>query len=293
MNELQTTDLNEVQVVAALARRGAEALTKPSQASYKDAAHFLVLREADGKERVEWLTQRVPDPARKHGTVLLNDAKSFIAYFGVHGASALTSGASIYAKLQPAQFLAVLNDHSGAKAGWRDHRAVFTAAYSPEWSLWAKHDRQAFNGNEAFAYFVEENAPDFVKPSAADMLSLALNFRVKQGVHFDVAQRLEDGNIDLSYRSQVSASGGPATASGSGKIRIPEQFQLEMRVWDGPEAKRYKVDARFRYRLNEGALKLWYELVRPARVVEAAFKDLWAEIEKGTKATILYGTPEG
>lgn len=292
MTEDLRTSTHPAQVVAILARRASEALTKPVTPGYKDAAPFLVLRDADGKERIEWLGTMLPDPTRKFGTVHLKDAKSFIGYFGIHGKPDLTSGTAIYAQLQPAQFLAVLNEHSPSVAGWRDHRAQFVASHSPEWSVWEKHDRQPFNGNEAFAYFVEENTPDFIKPSSADMLTVATNFRVKQGVHFDVAQRLDNGDIDLTYRNQVTASAGPASSAGTGKMRIPEVFTLELRVWDGPQAKKYKVDARLRYRLNEGALKLWYELVRPKRVVEAAFKDLWDEIEKATKATILYGTPE-
>lgn len=285
-NDLRPTPAADAQIVADLARRAESATFTPRKAEYRDPAPFIVLRNSDGMERVEWLKEHVEDPRRKTGTVQLRDAKSFISYYSVHG-----NGAPVYATLQPARFVGVLNEHTKDKAGWRDHRADFTVRHSPEWTVWTKHNGQgaAFGSNEAFALFLEDNAPDIVKPEAANMLAIALNFRVNADVQFSVAQRLEDGNIDLGYRNVVSAT---AQSNAGGKLKIPEQFVIEVPVWDGIDAKRYKIDARFRYRLREGKLTLWYELVRPHKIVEQAFKDLWTEIEKGTKATILHGTAE-
>lgn len=282
----QRPQIPDTQIIADLARRGDPATFTPRNASYRDAAPFIVLRNGDGIERVEWLKEKLADPTRKTGTVKLNDAKSFIAYYGIHG-----NGAPVYATLTPARFVAVLNEHTKTAAGWRDHRADFIVQHSPEWMVWSKHDGAgaALNSNEAFALFLEENAPDIVKPEPATMLAIALNFRVNADVQFSVAQRLEDGQIDLGYRNIVSAS---ASSNAGGKLKIPEQFAIEIPVWNGIESKRYKIDARFRYRLREGKLTIWYELVRPHKVVEQAFKDVWNEIEKATKAPILHGTPE-
>lgn len=285
--------LNDVQTAATLGRRALDARLRVQQGSYKDACPYIVLVDENGAEHVEFLKERMDPPKRKHGTVKLLDAKSFVAYWKLHGTDP-DNGGVIYGSLRPAKFLAVLNDHGKTTqlvsgAGWRDHRADLTLAHAPEWTAWSQHDRQHFNSNEAFALFIEENAPDFVRPDASAMLNMALNFRVRQGVQFDLAQRLEDGNVELTYKNQVSAN---ASTPAGGKLKIPEQFQINVRVFDGPESKQYKVDARFRYRLGDGQLKLWYELVRPARIVEAAFKDVWGQIEKETKATILYGSPE-
>jgi uncharacterized protein YfdQ (DUF2303 family) len=274
-----------VATIADLARRAEAATFNPRVGNYKDAAPFVILRKGD-LESVEFLKERLEDPKRKSGTVKLNDAKSFILYYGTHG-----NGAPVYATMQPARFLAVLNEHTKEAAGWRDHRADFTVAHSKEWTTWTAHNGSgvAFNSNEAFALFLEDNAPDIVKPEAATMLAIALNFRVNADVNFSVAQRLQDGNVELGYRNMVSAE---AKSEAGGKLKIPEQFTIELPVFTGIDAKRYKVEARFRYRLREGKLTLWYELVRPHKVVEQAFKDLWTDIEKATKAPILHGTPE-
>ena len=270
---------------AELGRRLAVAEAKPQVPPIKDGAPYIVLRDADGKERVEWLEETVLPPYRKTGTVKLNDAESFIAYYGTHG-----NGAPVYATLQPARFLAVLNDHTKDAAGWQDYRADFTVKHSKEYEVWTKHNGKgaAFGSNEAFAIFLEENAPDIVKPDPTTMLAIALNFRVNSDVAFSVAQRLEDGHIDFGYRNVVNAT---ATSQTGGKLKIPEQFVIEVPVWDGLTAKKYRIEARFRYRLNDGKLALWYELVRPHKVVELAFKDLWEQIVKATKAPILHGTP--
>jgi uncharacterized protein YfdQ (DUF2303 family) len=284
---LLVNNASDAFLAADLARRADATLCTPRKAEYRDAAPFIVLRDINGSEFVVWLKERMEEPHRKAGTVKLNDAKSFIAYYATHG-----NGMPVYATLEPARFLAVLNENTKDKAGWRDHRADFTVRHSREWTVWAKHNGSgaAFNSNEAFALFLEENAPDIVKPEPATMLAIALNFRVKADVQFSLAQRLEDGNVELGYSNVVQGSAPNPT--GGKSLKIPEQFTIEVPVWDGIDARRYRVDARFRYRLAGGRVTLWYDLVRPHKVVETAFKDLWAEIEKGTKAPILHGCPE-
>ena len=278
--------LPDTAIIADLARRGEQATFTPRSAGYRDAAPFVVLRAGDGMERLEWLKEQLAPPHRKTGTVKLNDAASFILYYKTHG-----NGAPVYATLKPAHFIAVLNEHTKEAAGWRDHRADFQVAHSQEWETWTKHNGAgaAFNSNESFALFLEDNAPDIVKPEAATMLSIALNFRVNADVNFSVAQRLQDGNVELGYRNLVTAQ---AQSEAGGKLKIPEQFTIDVPVFAGIDAKKYKVEARFRFRLREGKLTIWYELVRPHKIVEQAFKDVWLLIEKEAKAPILHGTPE-
>ena len=286
-----------VKEASELGRQAAAKALNIQKGSYQDAAPFVILRGIDGKESVEWLSATVKPPTRKTGTVKLNDAESFIAYYGMHGNSA-----PVYATLQPAQFVAVLNDHTKDKAGERDHRALFVMAHSPEYDVWTKNagnaprsrenpigDGKVFTTNEAFALFLEENSLDIIKPDAAQMLQIALNFRVNADVRFSTSQRLQDGNVELAFANVVNASAGSATG---GKIKIPETFTIEIPVFAGLNAKRYKVEARFRYRLRDGSLSLWYELIHSRKAMEQAFKDIWAQIEKATKATILHGTPE-
>lgn len=275
---------SDTQIAADLGRQSALANMKPIRANEIDGLEYVILRKGGNEMLIPVEGKKAP-PHRKTGTVKLKDADSFCAYYHMHG-----NGAPVYATLEPAKFIAVLNDHTKDVAGHRDHRAEFEVRHSREWNIWTKHNGQgaAFGSNEAFALFIEENSLDIVNPDPARMLQLALNFRVKADVTFSHAQRLQDGNIALQYQNIVTAHGGAA----AGDLSIPELFAICIPVFNGIEAHKYTIEARFRYRLREGKLTLWYELVRPHKVMELAFKEMWEQIVAETNAPILHGSPE-
>lgn len=269
---------------AELGRKLAVATATPRRGSYQDAGEFVILRDAAGNERMEAVDFRAPAPGRRTGKVELHDAESFLAYWAEQ-----QEGGHIYASMKPVKFTAVLNDHVKEKAGHRDHRAEFTVTHSPEWNTWTGRSGRdkAFASNEELALFFQDNLPDIVHPSAADMLKIATSFRVQQDVAFTVVQRLQDGNMSLGYSNNVSATAGEPDAA----ITIPETFRIDIPVFAGLKAPLYSVQARFRYRMQERKAVLWYELVRPAKVIEQAFADLVAQIDKDANTKILFGTP--
>ncbi len=238
--------------------------------------------------RIEYL-ERASFPLRRTGTVKLSDTASFLEYWKRQH----NEDSYIYGSMQPAQFLAVFNEHTAAavngEGNWRDHRALYALQHSDEWMVWTKRSGQPFDGNDAFAYWLEETLLDIKKPDPAKFMDIALNIRVKQGQVFGNKVNLNDGNIVLEYTNSVD--GSSATASG-GRVAIPEKFEISIPVFKGLEATRYTIEARFRYRLNGGNLTLRYDLVRPAKVMEQAFKDMLGEIEKESKTRVLFGTPE-
>lgn len=223
-------------------------------------------------------------PPHRSGTVKLDDDASFLEYWKRQ----FDPTSYIYGSLQPAQFVAVFNEHSRDAANWRNHRAVLTLNHSKEWEVWNGRNRQPFDGNEAFAIWLEDNLVDIVAPEPGKFMDIALNFRVKQGQVFGKAIRLQDGNIDLAYANAVEG-GAP---NETGKLTMPEMFTINIPVWQGLESLPYRVDARFRFRLQAGALQIRYELVRPHKVVEQAFKDCLNKIESAAGTTVLFGTPE-
>lgn len=230
--------------------------------------------------------QRPEIPARRVGAVKMNDASSFVAYWTQESDQA----SRIYASMQPVSFTAVFDDHHTKDwPNFRGYRCAYVPKHSREWLIWFNHDRKPFGGNEAFAAWLEDNAVDVVKPDPAKMMDIALNMKVSQIQGFAKAVRLSDGNIDFTYTNEVDASAKGATG---GKITIPETFTIEVPVFEGPSAPKYKIDARFRYRLNGGALSVQYELVRSHKVLEQAFTDLVDKIAKATKQPILFGSPE-
>lgn len=272
---------------------------------------FVIVKDKDGAEILTYVEKQMLHPTFRKGTVKLDDGKSFIAYVNRH----VVPSTAIYAQMDPAKFVAVIDDHPGSlgrkpgderesagdvatakadadlpEANWREFRAEFTPRLSAEWGVWMGQNKKPFESTDKFAYFLEDNLPDIVSPTGAELMEVALNFRVNQTVSFSSAQRLQDGHAEISYVNQVE---GQAQSSTAGKIRIPEIFKIAIPVFAGVDCHLYEVDARFRYRLKgaEG-LKLWYELVRPHKVMEKAFHDLWAEVGDGVERDILLGTPE-
>lgn len=227
--------------------------------------------------RIESLEAMLSMPVRKRGKITLNDSKSFIAYFKKHS---LIS--SIYGQINPPCFIAVIDDHGKSDAGWREHFAEYKCPLSEEWETWVRNNTRQMTQAE-FAKFIEDNLPDVVTPPGADMLEISRSLEAKKKVNFASGIRLQNGQNELIYEEQIQGT------AAKGKLQIPEIFSLGIPVLDG--GPRYKVDARLRYRINEGRLSFWYDLVRHHKVLENAVMDVWKEISEQTAQEIFNGDP--
>lgn len=225
--------------------------------------------------RVESLEHTLPIPTRKRGRVALNDAKSFIAYFKKHNMAS-----SIYATLNPPRFLAVFDDHERDQAGWREHTAEYQCPLSVEWRTWTSSNKRQMKQAD-FAQFIEDNLPDIVEPSGADMLEISRSLEAKKKVNFASGIRLSNGQTQLTYEEEIQGT------AAKGALQIPEIFSIGIAVLEG--GPRYKVEARLRYRIDEGRLAFWYDLLRPHKVLENAVMDVWKEISDQTKQEIFHG----
>lgn len=245
-----------------------------------DTAPFIVLPHGYS---VHDLEKTLDAPIRKRGTVTLFDANSFIDYFKLHQAAS-----RIYGQVDPPKFIAVLNDNRKDEAGWGDHRAIYNCPISKEWKIW-----KSFAGHPhdqiAFAEFIEANTPDIIssgddEPSGAIMLEVATSFKAQKKVNFASAQRLSNGQVDFAFQEEIQGSAGA-----KGNLKVPERFFIGIPVFEGGAP--YKIEAKLRYRLKDGSLSMWFDLVRDHKVLEAAFMDIWTEIHNATQTTIWRGTP--
>jgi uncharacterized protein YfdQ (DUF2303 family) len=252
----------------------------------QDGRPFVVLRDGDGNERAIPLEETIDSPPRKIGTVKLDDAESFIAYWETHN----EPSSAIYASMKGPTFTAIFDEHGPSEPKYRGHRAIFAPQFSPEYKTWigSNGKENAFAGNEELALWIEDQLPDFVMPAGNEMLTMALNFKVVQNAGFGKAIRLQDGKTAFSYTNDVQGSSDHE----SGSLQIPDQFTINIPIYSGMQARKYAFQARFRYRLNGGRLSLWYELIRPHKVVEVAFAELVASVNEATKKTVLFGSPE-
>lgn len=227
-------------------------------------------------------------PRRKIAKVRLHDADSFIDYVKRHGSM---TDSTVWCvadyKAGKVAFLGILNDHGEDenKPAWRDHRAHFTPEFSEEWIRWVGKHKQGFSQAE-FASFIEDNLKDIAavegQPTGAQMLEMALTFEANQDMRFKSAIRLQNGGVQMSFVQDDDAQ----TLQ---KMQVFDRFSIGLPVfWNGDA---YRIDARLRYRVRDGKLTFWFELIRQDKVLEAATQTLIAQIREKTGNPFFFGEP--
>ncbi len=235
---------------------------------------------------LDTLEAKLPGPLRKSGQVSVDDADSFIQYLSAHGDP---EGTTVWMTADFSRgsvlFTGILNDHSRHDAAWRDHTIRFEPVYSEEWKRWTGKDKTAMSQTE-FASFIEDNlgeiAPAEGMPTGSQILEMALTFEAAAEKRFKSATRLQSGGVSLEYVDQEDA----ATLA---RMQMFERFALGMAPFFGGQA--YRIDARLKYRIREGKLALWYELIRPDRVLQDATEALAAKIRNEAGFAFYVGKP--
>lgn len=225
-------------------------------------------------------------PRRKRATVKLQDADSFINYIKRHGS---LTGSTIWCvadyKAGKVDFLGIINDHGedATQADWRDHRASFSPEFSEEWNRWVGMHKEPFTQAD-FAAFIEDNLKDIVSvsgsPTGGQMLEMAVTFEANQDMRFKSAIRLQNGGVQMSFVQDDDAQ----TLQ---KMQVFDRFSLGFSVfWNGDP---YQLDARLRYRVRDGKLTFWFELIRQDKVLEAATQTLITQIREKTGNPFFFG----
>lgn len=263
-----------IEKIAELVAQSTIAQTTTSPAGIEgESTPYLILNAG---QKVHDLEGLLPTPTRRRGTVALNDAASFCAFVDLHK----NANTRLYGLMNPPRFTAVFNDH-GAEPGWRDHMATYACPLSVEWKTWTGKNKTQMSQVD-FAQFIEDNAPDCVVPSAADMLEIARSLEAKKKVNFASAIRLDNGQHQFTYEEEVNGT------AAKGRLQIPEVFTIGIAVMEGGD--RYSVEARLRYRIGDGGkLTMWFDLLRSHKVLEDAANTVWRLIEAQTGLRIFNG----
>lgn len=164
-------------------------------------------------------------------------------------------------------------------ARWGHHVATFMARPTREWSTWTNHNGKRKSQLE-FAEFLEDNLADVASPPGAWIYEIARSLEASKSASFLSGIRLTDGQSQLRYEETITAKAGE-----KGHLEIPERFVLGLAPFEG--AERFEVVARFRYRITDGKLQLWFDLLRPHKVLEAAFDAVVATAAQGLEGTLL------
>ncbi len=229
-----------------------------------------------------------PTPRRKIAAVELNDADSFIDYIKRHGSLAYaTVWCDVDYRDCKVNFLSILNDHGEDedKPAWRDHTAKFLPEYSEEFQRWTGSDKKLMSQIE-FAMFIEDNMSDITShngsASGVQMLDMALQFEANQDARFKSFIRLQSGGVEMAFIDKDD----DATIQ---KMQMFDRFNIGIPVfWSGDA---YRIEVRLRYRVREGRLTFWYELLRHDKALEDATKTMIQTIKEKTGVPFFFGKP--
>lgn len=244
-------------------------------------AHFAIVPPGYSHKAIsEEIEKTQSAPNRKRGTVNLTSIDSLVRYCQDQTA---TSTSYIYADPDRRTITAIFNDNKGLGAGWRDHRAHFHAAFTPEFTRWLENSgSHKAKSQTEFAEFIEDNLADITDPAAQQLLEVATTIQAKTDINFSSAKRLDNGQVQLGYTETIDARAGA-----NGALQIPKEFALGLRIFKNGDG--YKLRARLKYRLANGGVKFWYELDRPERAIEDAFAGYVKLVEEKSGYTVLLG----
>jgi len=224
------------------------------------------------------------EPTRKRGTVQVFDAASFNALLAANEGQ----DATIYIDRdvdRPA-IVAVMNGNGEAGPGWGDFRIEIAFRFTPQWKKWKAIDGKMMP-QLAFAEFIEDNLGDVVSPVGAEMLEIAQYLSATRSVDFKSGIRLSDGRIQLTNVESMDAK------VGAGQTAIPETISLGLAPVFGLPP--FKIDARFRYRIEGGKLQLGIKLQRMEDVMAAVVNDMvvGTVATEGRPAVVGIMAPQG
>jgi uncharacterized protein YfdQ (DUF2303 family) len=218
----------------------------------------------------------MPAPTRLKQRVVTDTAQDFIEYFN----SFSTDDSVIFCNTERGEFTGVIDYHADKDSpAWCDHQVTHRCKTTREWDAWLANNGKKMSQVD-FAYFIEQNLDEIVTPPAAQMLETVLTLKSQTKVHFDSGQRLSDGQVQLRYHEEIESGAGA-----KGELKIPETIGIGVRVFEGGDP--FSVTARFRYRMSEGKVLMWYDLVRPEKVRDTALDDVYRLIKGHAKASMI------
>ncbi|AYO54423.1 DUF2303 family protein [Acinetobacter wuhouensis] len=229
-------------------------------------------------------------PLQLKQSVALHTAKDFISYINRFA----DKNSVIFVGVQNGHIRGVLDYHEALEADPATsdqtknqprhckHIAVFNVAQTPEFIKIREASGEKFT-QEKFALFLEDVMPYISEPVAAELYEIVQTLSAKTGVDFKSAIRTDNGQVSLTYAETIEARAGAA-----GNLSIPEKIVFGIQVHRGGE--HYAIPARFRYRISNGNLTLWYDLDQLEKAIEKSMEDTVDYIRSGKTISEQNGT---
>lgn len=276
-------------------------ITRPE----KGGGAALVLFAPVGMEPVdvkEFLDEYLEAPERREGTATLEDLDSFIE----HVNRFKDDDSAIFARREPPRLLAVIDYHRKGATGaprFGGHKSAYTFPLSDEWKAWIGSNGAGKAMSQAtFAEFIETRIIDVRDPELAGdstrarlasinataaapwrLLNLSRGLAIKAGVSVQNAVNLSTGETQIEFVTTHQDVTGKA-------LDVPGAFIIQVPVFQRGDA--YEIPVRLRYRLREGVITWFYEMLGHDVVLDDAFKGATDKAKTATNLPLLLGSPE-
>jgi uncharacterized protein YfdQ (DUF2303 family) len=246
-----------------------------------DGAPFIVLPPG---YTTQDLSEHLAAPTRIRANVSLDVLRSFVEYVVKHKGE----HSRIYFMRSEARndrgprFVCIVDDNGNSddKADWRQHTATLALLHSRQYATWTRANKTPV-AQDAFVEFIEANLPDIVSPDGAELLELCRNLDITKSASFSSMTRTQHDSVSFAYSEETKA--------GKGVISVPTKLTISIPIFErGPHAQ---IEAKFKFTLNEGRLRLSYELLRLPDILDDAIDLAVDEVGDKTELTVLYGNP--
>jgi uncharacterized protein YfdQ (DUF2303 family) len=254
-------------------------------------AEFLVANPDGTHERfrTEALPLRSP---RLKASRLLEDLDTFISFLERHE----SEFTEVYASKQSLRFHAVIDgaasnmEAEDERFGREAFNAVFSLRATESWKAWTGISGK-FLAQSEFAEFIEDWADDVHAPDSATVLEIAQSLQASSGVEFSSSRRLDSGEVQFGYTETIKARAGQR-----GDLTIPKELTLALQPFEGVnelqgKVTRVPVTARFRYRINDGDLRLGVKLIGLDRIIETFWAKIVEEVRSRATSPVFIGLP--
>lgn len=242
------------------------------QTTLNDVPIFIIPNDMKLVDLNALVEEQMPAPRHLKERVELLTEESFIEYYNRYA----TENSTIFVNDKDSTLTAVFDYHeSSGQAKWKRHAAFYKCPKTKEWGAWMEFNNKKLE-QENFALFIEENIKEIIEPDGATMLQIASTLKASSSTDFRSAIRLDNGEVQFNYTEKIEGQAG-ITA----QLQIPEKIKLIVAPFMKGNA--YEVEARFRYRIQQGGLTMWYTLIRPHVFVDDAFNDVVKKINEAKK----------
>lgn len=227
--------------------------------------------------------ERADMPRRTIRSTAVRDVDSFLAYLARYleedGSYSDAGALEVWADIDADKITGILDGHYG----WLQHRCVLELKKSREWAEWMSVDGKLFK-QDTFAQFVEDHLSTIAVPDGALLLDICQTLEGSKSAAFKMETILANGQRKFRYEETVEARAGH-----KGDLTIPGELTLVLRPFQGSDP--VPVTARFRYRIEQGALALGVKLSEPDKALEDAFARIVDLIGDALPVHVHHGRP--